>query len=125
MVVTNALAYQIAVLGTTVKSVTLVFFNLSFRLKRNRELVLAPPGTNGSAKHTSLKYCCFGYNQGDQKIWKKNCPNLEKRSQNNCQTKKILIKYQLESPNLLHQTPSKLLKYLQQTIFSEKNILGL
>jgi hypothetical protein len=57
----------------------------------------------------------------------KNRPNLGKSGPNNYQTKKCLsvfIKAQLESSNRLHQTPSKLLKYLQQMIFPPKKFLG-
>jgi hypothetical protein len=53
----------------------------------------------------------------------KNRPNLGKSGPNNYQNKKclsIFIKAQLESSNRLHQTPCKLLKFLQQMIFFPK-----
>ncbi len=54
----------------------------------------------------------------------KNRPNFGK----SCQIKKCpnkFIKIQFESLKHFLKTPSKLLKYLQQTIFSPKNCLGL
>jgi hypothetical protein len=58
-----------------------------------------------------------------RRLVKKNRPNYRKSSPNSCQIKKcqnIFIKAQFESQKHLHQTPSKLLKYPEQTIFSEK-----
>jgi hypothetical protein len=65
---------------------------------------------------------------GRQEDWKKIHPNVGKSSQNCCQIKKcknIFIKAQFKNPKHLHQTPSKLLKCPQQTIFSPTNSLCL
>jgi hypothetical protein len=62
-------------------------------------------------------------------IWEKNIAQiLEKIAKTSAKPKKcqnIFIEGQLKSPKHQHQTPSRILKYLQQTMFSPKNCLGL
>jgi hypothetical protein len=70
-----------------------------------------------SATINHKKLCVY---QGDQKIGKKVAQNLEKVAETVAKPKKcqnIFNKAKLESTKHLHQTNSKLLKYLQQTIF--------
>jgi hypothetical protein len=54
----------------------------------------------------------------------KNCPNFGNRSQNNCaKSKKGQIIF-IKAKNIDIIPPSKLLKYLQQTIFPPKKLPG-
>ncbi len=70
----------------------------------------------------------LNYDQGELKIGKKFAQIFFKKSPKQLPNKKclnIFIKAQCENPKHLHRTFSKFLKYFKQTIFPQKNSLGL